>query len=117
MTHFVCGQALGRSYAVDDDIDEAELDDELAALDEQLALESEVRFALKLIMICSCLCGGTYILLHTGNNFLHNHATCFHHVLMVSMKNAPSFYSIVAFDSIAVKIFSSHRRIRKQKLV
>jgi hypothetical protein len=36
-------QALGRSYALDEDIDEAELDDELAALDEQLALESEVK--------------------------------------------------------------------------
>mmetsp|Transcript_10787 Transcript_10787/g.26422 ORF Transcript_10787/g.26422 Transcript_10787/m.26422 type:complete len:222 (-) Transcript_10787:311-976(-) len=35
-------EALGRSYAVDEEIDEAELDDELAALDEQLALESEL---------------------------------------------------------------------------
>jgi len=34
--------ALGRSYAVDEDIDEAELDDELAALDEQIALEAEL---------------------------------------------------------------------------
>mmetsp|Transcript_3272 Transcript_3272/g.7838 ORF Transcript_3272/g.7838 Transcript_3272/m.7838 type:complete len:220 (-) Transcript_3272:59-718(-) len=34
--------ALGRSYAVEDDIDEAELDDELAALDEQIALETEL---------------------------------------------------------------------------
>jgi len=33
---------LGRSYAVEDDIDEADLDDELAALDEQLAFEAEL---------------------------------------------------------------------------
>lgn len=35
-------EVLGRSYAVEDDIDEADLDDELAALDEQLAFEAEL---------------------------------------------------------------------------
>ena len=36
-------QALSRNYALEEEIDEAELDDELAAIDEQLQLESEVR--------------------------------------------------------------------------
>lgn len=35
-------QALGRSYGVDEEIDMGELDDELAAIDEQLSLEAEV---------------------------------------------------------------------------
>lgn len=35
-------QALGRSYGVDEEIDMGDLDDELAAIDEQLSLEAEV---------------------------------------------------------------------------
>lgn len=33
---------MSRSYGVDDEIDMSELDDELAAIDEQLSLEAEV---------------------------------------------------------------------------
>ena len=33
---------MSRSYGVDDEIDMSELDDELAAIDEQLAIEDEV---------------------------------------------------------------------------
>ena len=33
---------MGRSYGIDDEIDMSELDDELAAIDEQLSLEAEV---------------------------------------------------------------------------
>jgi len=35
-------EALSRNYALEEDIDEAELDDELAAIDEQLQLEAEL---------------------------------------------------------------------------
>mmetsp|Transcript_50376 Transcript_50376/g.118529 ORF Transcript_50376/g.118529 Transcript_50376/m.118529 type:complete len:224 (-) Transcript_50376:96-767(-) len=35
-------EALSRNYALDEEIDETELDDELAAIDEQLQLESEL---------------------------------------------------------------------------
>jgi len=35
-------EALGRNYGFEEEIDEAELDDELAAIDEQLALEGEL---------------------------------------------------------------------------
>lgn len=35
-------EALGRSYGVDEEIDMGELDDELAAIDEQLSLEAEM---------------------------------------------------------------------------
>mmetsp|Transcript_28241 Transcript_28241/g.91465 ORF Transcript_28241/g.91465 Transcript_28241/m.91465 type:complete len:150 (-) Transcript_28241:57-506(-) len=35
-------EAMARSYGVSDDIDEADLDDELAAIDEQLALDDEL---------------------------------------------------------------------------
>jgi len=34
---------MGRSYGVDEEIDMSELDDELAAIDEQLSLEAEVQ--------------------------------------------------------------------------
>jgi len=35
-------EALGRSYGVDEEIDMGDLDDELAAIDEQLSLEAEM---------------------------------------------------------------------------
>jgi len=35
-------EALGRSYGIEEDVDLADLDDELAAIDEQLALEAEL---------------------------------------------------------------------------
>jgi hypothetical protein len=48
-------QAMSRSYGVDDEIDMSELDDELAAIDEQLSLEAEVvhRCAVSLLLVCA----------------------------------------------------------------
>ena len=46
---------MSRSYGVDDEIDMSELDDELAAIDEQLSLEAEVvhRCAVSLLLVCA----------------------------------------------------------------
>lgn len=52
----LCVQALSRNYALDEEIDETELDDELAAIDEQLQLESEVSSlspSLHSLLLCS----------------------------------------------------------------
>lgn len=46
---------MSRSYGVDDEIDMSELDDELAAIDEQLSLEAEVvpLCAVSLLLVCA----------------------------------------------------------------
>ena len=46
---------MSRSYGVDDEIDMSELDDELAAIDEQLSLEAEVvpLCAGSLLLVCA----------------------------------------------------------------
>ncbi len=112
------GQALGRSYAVDDEIDEAELDDELAALDEQLALETEVQFALTMTVYAGCRqLLSLYLSAYPHKSFIDScdmrsrHA----HYTSIASSTKYAFFATTQLQPwIPVAMICSQERIRKQ---